>query len=227
MTSGRKTSLIRRSHRWLGWAVSLLLVAVAGSGILLQHPRWLGPVANPPLSLAVDPDNGARLLRGTHWGVEVSEDGGHHWQEVPMLAAPTDVRRILFAPGGAGAVYAVGNHTVVVSRDGGRIWQDVAGPADDRAPAARYLDLTVSAAGELHLLTTAGQYRKHGDGDWLAIGGPSPAGRNARQWLHDLHTGHMWGPPGRVVVEAGAWALVVLVVTGLVLQRRVERRRRA
>ncbi len=223
MTRGQKRSLVRRTHRWAGWAASLLLLVVAGSGILLQHPGWFGPATNNPLSVAADPTDSSRFLRGTHWGVEVSEDGGRHWREVSMLVAPTDVGRILFVPGvsGEGIVYALGTGSLVVSTDGGRIWRDVAGPADERLFSARYLDLTVSVSGELNLLTSAGQYRRVMDGKWLPVGELPVAGRDWRQWVHDLHTGHLLGSPGRRAAEGGAWALVLLTLTGLVLHRRI------
>ncbi len=108
MTRGQKQSLVRRGHSWLGWAASILILVVAVSGIALQHPQWLGAPPNEPLCLAVDPADSSHILRGTHWGVEASTDGGLHWQELPMLVAPTDVARILFVSGVDGEeVYAL------------------------------------------------------------------------------------------------------------------------
>ncbi len=150
MTRGQKRSLMRRTHRWLGWVASLLVLVVALSGIALQHPHWLGPVANKPLSLAIDPTDSQRLLRGTHWGVEVSRDGGLYWREVAMLAPPTDVRRILFVPGvpGENPVYALGTESLVTSADGGRVWREIVGPNDELLRGAEWLDLGVSAWGD-------------------------------------------------------------------------------
>lgn len=226
MTGRQKRSLLRQSHRWVGWVIALVVLVVVGSGIVLQHPAWLGPKPNPALSLAVDPTDPARLLRGTHWGVEVSSDGGVSWQEVPMLAAPTDVRRILFVPDapGAGVVYALGTRSLVVSTDGGRIWQDVPTPTAERLLTASFLDLSVSATGALNLLTTAGQYRRTGGKAWALVGDPPELERPWRQWVHDLHTGHLGGWLGRRVVEVAAWGLLLLTVTGLELHRRVRQR---
>jgi len=228
VTGEQQRSLVRRSHRWVGWVISLLVLVVAGSGILLQHPAWLGPEPNPVLSLAVDPADPARLLRGTHWGVEVSTDGGLNWREVPMLAAPTDVRRILFVPGapGDGIVYALGVRSLVVSTDGGRIWQDVSTPTGERLLAARFVDLSVSVTGVLFLQTDAGQYRRIGDDSWELVSDPPGQARQWRQWVHDLHTGHLGGWLGRRIAEAGAWGLLLLTVTGLVLHRRVGQRKK-
>ncbi len=226
MTRGQKRSLVRRGHSWLGWAASILVVVVAVSGIALQHPRWLGTPPNEPLCLSVDPADSSHILRGTHWGVEASTDGGLHWQEVPMLVAPTDVARILFVSGVDGEeVYALGRETVVVSTDAGRVWREVAGPADERSWGARYLDLSVSPVGWLDLLTTAGQYRRSTSGSWSAVGPEPVVNRDWHRWMHDLHTGHVFGLVGRRAAEAGAWGLILLTVTGLVLHRRAGRRR--
>jgi len=226
MTRGQKRSLVRRSHRWLGSAAALVLLLVAGSGILLQHPHWLGAVNNDPLSVAVDPADPTHLLRGTHWGVEVSGDSGQHWQEVPMLAAPTDVRRILFVTDSSGdqTVYAMGTGLLVMSDDGGRVWREVAGPVDQQLVGAEFLDLTGSPAGELNLLTSVGLYRRARNGDWSEVGQGPADERNWQQWVHDLHTGHLFGSLGRRTAEGSAWVLVLLTISGLVLHRRVSKR---
>jgi len=199
---------------------------VAASGIWLQHPAWLGEVDNRPLSLAVDPTDASRFLRGTHWGVEVSEDSGKHWREVAMLAPPTDVSRIVFVPGapGDGVVYAMGEGSLVMSSDGGRIWYDVSGPSDENILQAEFLDLSVSSTGNLVLLTTVGQYQKTGSGGWQLVGEPMASKNNLGQLVHNIHTGHVFGRLGRAAAEGGAWALVILTVTGLILHRRVGRR---
>ncbi len=227
MTRGQKRSLVRRSHRWVGSVASVLLLVAAGSGILLQHPELLGAVNNEPLSLAADPTDPARMLRGTHWGVEVSTDGGRHWREVPMLAAPTDVRRILFVASGSTeqVVYAMGRQTLVRSGDGGRVWAEVVGPADPALLAAEFLDLVVNSAGELNLLTNVGLYERDHDGGWGLVGGRPEHQRDWQQWLHDLHTGQVFGLLGRRTAEGGAWALVLLTVSGLVLHLRVRKKR--
>ncbi len=226
MTRGQKRSLMRRGHRWLGLVVALLVLVVAGSGIVLQHPQWLGAVQNEPLCLAVDPADPDRMLRGTHWGVEVSTDGGRQWREVAMLAAPTDVGRILFVSQGTDTVvYALGTASLVASSDGGRIWREVPGPAGELLFGAEFLDLTVSRDGALSLLTTVGQYHRSVGEDWSPVGVPPEPARDWQRFVHDLHTGHVFGQLGRRTAEGGAWGLILLTVSGLVLHRRVGSRR--
>jgi len=140
MTGKQLKSRMRLSHRWVGVAAAAVLLVTSATGVLLQHPSWLGPPGNPPLAVTVDPLDPDRMLRGTHWGVELSVDAGATWREIPMLAPPTDVTRIIFSPDDPLAVHALGADALVVSRDGGRIWQDIPvgisfAPADGRGIA--------------------------------------------------------------------------------------------
>ncbi len=229
MTRGQKRSLVRRGHRWLGLAAALLVLVTVGSGIALQHPRWLGGPNNEPLCLAVDPTDAGHILRGTHWGVEASGDGGKNWREVSMLAAPTDVKRILFLTGnsesGAMMICAMGRASVVVSEDGGRVWREISLPTGPEMLGAKLLDLTASGSGNLELLTSAGHYRQGEDGAWHFVGVRPPASRDWQRWMHDLHTGHVFGLVGRRTAEGGAWAMILLTVSGLILHGRLGNRR--
>jgi len=222
MTEKQLKSRLRLSHRWIGGAAALLILVTGASGILLQHPSWLGGSANAPGSVAADPLDEDRLLRGTHWGVEQSDDGGQTWRELPMLTPPTDVFRIVFAPDDPLLVVALGRDALVGSRDGGRVWGAISlGPAAE-APAPKYLDLAVGSLNRLHLLTDRGLLSSRDGGQtWTWTGSqPDPGSRDWRQWVHDLHTGHLLGSLGRRVVEGGALALLFLTLTGVVLFRR-------
>jgi hypothetical protein len=50
--------------------------------------------------------------------------------------------------------------------------------------------------------------------------------RSLLRQIHDWHTGWALGRTGTIIVEAGAIALIILTVTGLVLAWRTRRRRR-
>jgi photosystem II stability/assembly factor-like uncharacterized protein len=225
MTERQLKSGVRRLHRWLGVFAAILVVVAGVTGFLLQHPDWLGPAANDPLSLAIVGD---QWFRGTAWGVEKSTDGGATWHEVPMLAPPLDVVRVLAAPGDPRRIFALGRGVLVRSADGGRLWEEV--PIDIPGPRERtdYLDLAVTASGELGLLTDRGLLAStDGGSSWqwrsrVAV----DAGEGRRQWLHDLHTGRLFGQPGRLLTEAGAVALIVLTVSGLVIATRRTNGRR-
>ena len=222
MTERQMKSGLRRSHRWVG-ALAAIFVLLAGvSGFLLQHPSWLGPDANPTFAVAVDPVVSGRLLRGTHWGVEESTDNGRTWREVNMLAAPTDVVRIIFSPDDPLVVHALGRDALVGSRDGGRIWQDIPVSASGLQPNTTYLDLGVAPGGDLYLLTDGGLLAGSGGGkswEWLGPLDKGPS-RDWRGIIHDLHTGQILGATGRRITEIGALALLFITFTGLVLMRR-------
>ncbi len=222
MTEKQMKSGMRLSHRWLGAVAATVLFVTSATGVLLQHPSWLGPLVNPPLTVTVDPLVPGRMLRGTHWGVEISEDGGRTWREIPMLAPPTDVVRIIFDPDDPVVVHALGADALVVSRDGGRIWQDIPVGTSDPGWQATFLDLAVAPGGAMHLLTDEGLLTSRDNGnswDWTGVHDSSRA-RNWRRFVHDLHTGHLAGAVGRRVVEIGALALLLITVTGVMLFRR-------
>jgi len=222
MTGKQLKSGLRLSHRWVGGLAALILLVAGVTGFLLQHPTWLGPPPNPTLSVSADPQVIGRLLRGTHWGVELSEDGGRSWRELPMLAPPTDVERIIFGPDNPLMIHALGADALVGSDDGGRIWQDIPVSAIGLGPEVTFLDLTAGPGGSLHLLTDVGLLTSLDGGITWALAGPidgSPS-RNWRRLIHDIHTGHLVGVVGRRVTEAGALALLFITVTGLILFRR-------
>lgn len=222
MTEKQLKSGLRLSHRWVGVGAALLVLVTCVTGFLLQHPGWLGGHTNPPAALAVDPADEDRLLRGTHWGVESSEDGGLSWREVPMLAPPTDVIRIVFAPDDSDIVLALGADGLVASRDGGRVWRDIPLDPAAREPGLAFLDLATGPSGRLTVLTDRGMLASDdGGASWNWAGsGPEAVTRDLRRIIHDLHTGHVFGTAGRRVVELGAMALFFITVTGLILFRR-------
>jgi hypothetical protein len=139
-----------------------------------------------------------------------------------MLEAPTDVVAIDFAPDDSLLVYALGTRSLVLSRDGGQVWQDMAVDPGALWQDAVFRDLTVGSGGQVHLLTDVGLLESpDGGGEWKPIG--SGGENEARDWyrfVHDLHTGHLVGTVGRRITEAGALAMVFLTVTGVLLYKR-------
>lgn len=222
MTEKQLKSGLRLSHRWVGVATAAVLLVSAVTGILLQHPTWLGPQPNPTLSVAADPRVPGRLLRGTHWGVEQSLDRGRSWRELPILAPPTDVVRIVFAPDDPLLVFVMGSGAMIGSADGGMIWQDLAVGVPGLDPGTAFIDLTVGPEGGLHLLTEEGLLTSEDLGKSWVRSGPDegPASRNWRRLIHDLHTGHLVGVVGRRITEAGAVSLLFITVTGVFIYRR-------
>lgn len=222
MTEKQMKSWLRVGHRWVGAVSAVFLLIAAGTGFLLQHPDWLGPEPEVRLAVALDPMDQGRLLRGTHWGVEQSRDGGETWTEIPMLMPPTDVVRIVFAPDDPRVVLALGRDALVVSRDGGVVWEEILVEAAAKDPGLVFRDLAAGSGGHLTLLADEGLLASSDDGStwhWL----DQEPDRDTADWgrlIHDLHTGHLAGAVGRKVAELGAVALVLIILTGLVLLRR-------
>jgi hypothetical protein len=125
-------------------------------------------------------------------------------------------------------VHALGGDALVVSRNGGRIWQDIPVGTSDPGWRATFIDLAVAPGGVLHLLTDEGLLTSRDDGkswDWT---GPRDQSRTRdwRRFVHDLHTGHLAGAVGRRIVEIGALALLFITVSGVILFRRNGRSQR-
>ena len=222
MTEKQLKSGLRLSHRWVGLGAALLVIVTSVTGLLLQHPHWLGEPSAAPSALAIDPTDGDRWLRGNRWGVEVSADRGATWREIPMLAPPSEVHRITFAPDDTLAVLALGRDALVASADGGRVWRDVSPAPQATGPSLDLIDVAVGPRGQIALLTDRGLLESLDGGEtwgWSTEGSTEPSA-DLRSLVHDLHTGQWLGTPGRRLVELGALALIFVTVTGLVLYRR-------
>ncbi len=218
-------------HRALGVAAAVLVLGATGTGLLLQFPHLLGPPADPPGAFAADPNDADRWLRGTRYGIEISTDRGRSWRETPMLRPPGEVLRIAFAPDDANTVYVLGADGLVVSHDSGRIWESVVLPPPPAEAWLEPLDLSVGAAGRIALLSAGGVLRSGDGGDtWSDLPWPSRRpDRDLHRVVHELHTGYWLGNTGRAIVSAGAFALLVLTLSGLALAglRNRGRRRRS
>ena len=113
-------------HRWLGATVSVVLLALAVSGLLLMHPDWTGPAADRTLSLVVDPEDADHLLRGTERGLLRSEDGGATWQRLEPATPIAEVVSLEWAPDDPDLVYAASRDgDLLRSHDGGWSWEAV------------------------------------------------------------------------------------------------------
>jgi hypothetical protein len=226
MTERRLRCLLRAWHRWLGAALALFVLVAGGTGLVLQHPHWLGAPAVEVTALAADPRDPQRLLRGSGWGVEVSEDGGASWREAPMLQPPSAVQRIAFVPGVSDTVYVLGAATLLRSADGGRVWELLDLPRTSAGGPVRPRDLGVGTDGTLELLAADGHWRRRPGEQWRRVSAAGNAeGRDWRQLVRDLHTGRLFGATGRLAADLTAAGLLVLTITGLVLVTRGRRTR--
>ncbi|MFO7655252.1 MAG: FAD:protein FMN transferase [Candidatus Krumholzibacteriia bacterium] len=205
-----------RAHRWVGAAASLVLLVLAGSGLLLAHPDWIGASPEETSSLAADPGDPQLLLRGTTGGLQRSEDGGRTWRPVNLLVTLEHVVGVAFAPDAPGQVWAAGRDgSVIRSDDGGWIWQSVRGEGWPPPAGGRIDELDVGAGGQVLLWTDRGLVVSADEGRTWRVAGESLAnGRSPRDILRDLHTGRLLGRGHALANDLAAAAVIVLVVTG-------------
>jgi len=217
----------RLLHQWVGLASSAVLVVLAISGFFLIHPGLLGGPMESTLALAVNPNDADHMLRGTLSGLYRSVDGGANWEEVPMLFHAEKVTDIVYAPDDADRVYVVMEDLgLIVSRDGGVVWESVQLGFVPVAEGVRLGRLTAGRGGRI-VLATSGGWLKSGDGGkvWRPLGDATEPGRDLRTLIHQLHTGYFFGSGFYVVYDAAALGTVLLAVTGLVIRRRRSNQR--
>lgn len=196
----------RLSHRWLGVFAALVLVLAAATGWALMHPEWLQ--GQDLRHLAADPQDPKHLLAGGPQGFWRSTDGGRTWEDVTLRVPTANVVALASGQGG----FAVAFRELGIWRSvDGYIWDPVELAEWERVSALSF------QGNELVVLSDQGLYTA---GQTIALQ-PSLLRR-----IHDWHTGWAWGAIGARIVEAGAIALLILTVSGLVLFARTRRRRR-
>jgi photosystem II stability/assembly factor-like uncharacterized protein len=186
--------------------VASLAVLVVRPGrsveIHLQHDR--------AGSLAVDPDDPARLYAGTGRGLRRSADGGRHWEPVGGGVARHSITAVAVSGAEGGAVYAGTNPSAVFrSDDRGDRWTELAGMKDvPSAPTwsfpphpethhVRWIEADPNVTGRVFVAVEAGALLRTDDGGktWIdrVPGGP-----------YDTHTAATHSnASGRVYSAAG------------------------
>ncbi len=213
--------LFKGLHNAVGLTSALFVLALAATGVLLNHPAGLIKGAmEERLCLAADPFRAGRLYRGTRSALERSDDNGKTWEEVPMAFPPLETVDIAFHPGDPRVLYLLQRwQGPLASRDGGTVWEPLDLPFDPQGADVELVGLSVTAGGDLFLETSAGLLKKP------AAGGPwEPLDfdlqrKNWMRIVRSLHNGHFFGPWFVKVYDAAAAALLVLIVTGIVLWR--------
>jgi len=217
----KQHSGVRRVHRLLGFVTALGLLVLTTTGLGLLYPRWTGPFREGFTVVAADPVADDRLLRAAPFRLEESRDGGSTWQELPLRLAPSEPVALVFASGNCGTAGLLGTTELLVSRDGGAVWEAVAlpGAVSINEPAR---GLAVSAASTFLVTTDHHAWvREAGSDDWREIWShPSTRSERVRIWTRRLHTGH-WGPAFMVRAYGMlAFAILLVIVSGTALAGR-------
>jgi len=219
-------------HRYVGVAIALVLSSLAVTGVLLNHPTLLGEPAFDAV-VAFDPSDADRRFRGGEI-LEVSEDGGATWREVPMLVPTEDVVDIAFAPDRPRNVWVATRELGLVrARDGGVVWEPVDLGFVPLREGAEIERLALGPAGVVLVVTSAGNLISEDDGATWRPGADRPLRPDGlRAFVHQLHTGYLVGPELVLAHDLAGVGVVCLVVSGLViwwrpfLQRMRQRTRR-
>jgi len=205
----------KKIHNVLGLASAVFLLLLLGTGILLNHPAWLD--RGEPTAMAADPKVGSRIFEGKKDGLFVSGDAGVTWDEVPMLYPPQNVADIRFSGDGK-EIYVVEKWgRVILSKDGGRIWENIPLPFDAQADGVELMSATPGPAGGLCLFTSHGWLlSKDGGKSWDASRFDKKA-HPLRRLILTIHNGYFFGPKFVWLYDFSALALLILIVSGFVL----------
>lgn len=230
--SSRRKHRLRATHEGLGLGLAAGALLIVATGLALQHPGWLGRGALPPQVVAADPDDPLRLLRAAPALLEESRDGGVTWRELPLPAAPDAPVALAIAPGAARRAWLLGASELLVSDDGGAVWDrselpPLAGPDDPP------LGLAVTADGRPVVATAYGAWLgdRLGDGGggtrWTSLWRVEPTrGDRLRQAVRRLHSGH-WGVPVMPrLYDIASLLFLVVLATGVALGFRARRHHR-
>jgi hypothetical protein len=216
----------RSVHRLLGPPAGALLVVLAGTGFMLNHPAWLGAPRERTLAVAVDPTDSQHVLRGTASGLFESFDAGAVWEEVEPLLPLEHVVDIDFSPDGTREVMVVSRDLGVFrSADGGSVWEPVDIGFVPIVEGVQLEQIALGSNGEIYLSTSSGlRSRGANEPSWRLLGRSSGGSRDLHAVVRQIHTGHFFGPSFVHAADAAAIGTAVLVVTGALIWRRRSRR---
>ena len=225
---GRFRGPFGRLHRYLGGLGAGLVLLLAATGVLLNHPELLGVPSERTLSFGADPVDPKHLLRGTRSGLYRSVDGGNAWSEVPMLFPAEKAVDIAFMPERPEVIYVVLQDLGLIrSADGGIVWEDLPLGFSPLAEGIRLERLGVSADGKLALWTSAGLFAGDETGEaWLRVGDRPAQGLDYYTIVHQIHTGYFFSHWFYYLYDATSAVLLVLVITGVLIWWPGIRRRR-
>lgn len=206
-----------RLHGRAGLLLGLLALPLMLSGLLLHHPDWLGGGGDRVLSLAMDPADPRRILRGGDHGLQFSEDGGKSWRELPLLVEAEGVVGLAFTPDAPERAYAVlRDQGLIRAMNGSWIWEPVELGFHPAAVGVRLEGIAAGAQGRLLLRCNRGILSSRDAGEswtWME-GANKPSAMECLRAFHAGHTGPGWLAG---LWEVTGWGLLLLIASGVLL----------
>lgn len=223
----------KKYHRWVGLVLAVFLLVFCVSGIILNHralfsscdvSRTLLPASyhisnynNGIIKGTVTRHDGRVVAYGCA-GVWLTDQRGHAWSDMnaglPSGADQRNVRNMVVARDGT--IWCVTNYEAY--RHDGHQWRVV--PTDHHGERLADVTLTGDSTQVVVLSRSAAYVIGAGDRVGRTVI-PAPKGYAPRETLFrtvwKLHSGELFGLPGRLVVDAVAVVLIVLSLTGIVL----------
>ncbi len=203
----------KKIHNVLGLTSASFLLLLLATGILLNHPSWLK--TNNPTVAAAHPQIVGKIYQGKKDGLFVSEDGGKTWEEVPMLRPPQNVAGIEFYENEIYVIEKWGR--LMGSSDGGKVWRNIEIPFDPQSLGIELKRFSRGAGGLLCLYTSHGWLDSADGGKTWDESHFHKDSRPLDRLILTIHNGYFFGPQFVWLYDFSAWALLILIVSGVIL----------
>jgi len=221
---------LRSIHKWVSLATSLFLMLFMLSGLVMNHrklfssfdfPRNILPAGYryrnwnlAALKGSVDLPSGDRLVYG-NIGIWKTDRGFKSFEDFSRGLGNGADRRKTFTVlrSKDGKLYAGTLFGLYAFDEAGSLWKRIPLPEGD----ARVVKL-IDKDGRIFVLTRSFLYELDGE-SLVKLTIPEPPGYDGKVRLFRtfwvVHTGEILGPAGKLIIDAGAIAILFLILSGL------------
>jgi hypothetical protein len=231
MTRNKILGKLRKFHKWPGIVITQFVILFSFSGIFMNHrsmisgvdikrsllpneysyQNWNKAAVKSVCQISAD----SSLVYG-NIGIWLSTDHLHTFQDwnagFPKGIDNRKISKILKTPDGklfAGTYFGLYQYSVQQHK-----WQKIALPVSEE----RITDL-IMKQNELLVQTRSFLLKRNDGSTFQIINLPAPEGYNGKAslfktlWL--LHSGEIWGPVGKLVVDLFGLAILIISLSGL------------
>lgn len=242
MTTKRRLGfrISKTIHKYLGLILGLYLVAMGGSGLLLNHPEWIRSINAPQILVPADYSysNWNRMLirggtitaDGTWYlvgkaGVVKSNDQGDSFSILDDGFAASAYDRdtadlLILNEGSSDPILLAATRSGLFRKNGNNPWSKIPLPG---APASPRLVALIETSNRIIVFSETAAWEADATTlnftqTDLAVAEADAATRVPLfRVLHDIHNGTILGTPGRILLDISGLILVILGVSGLVI----------